>query len=85
MVISNSFGTTASAAATLSLVQIDANCALALCGPIGAQYRIDWNNILATNNWQVLSNITLPYSPFVLPDLNSEQPQQRFFRTMKLP
>ncbi len=57
-----------------------------LTGPVGAQYRIEYApSVGNTNNWQTLTNLTLPASPYVLIDYDSPNASQRFYRAVRLP
>ena len=38
-----------------------------------------------TTNWQVLTNITLPSSPYLVIDPNSPGRTQRYYRAVPLP
>ncbi len=56
-------------------------------GPVGQQFRVDYADVLVagTTNWQVLTNITLPSSPFVVVDYSSSGQTKRYYRAVPLP
>ena len=57
-----------------------------LTGTIGQQFRVDYADVVSvgTTNWLVLTNITLPSSPFVVIDVNSPGRTKRFYRAVPL-
>ena len=59
---------------------------LSLSGLVGRSYRIDYTDGLVngTNNWQALTNLQLPSSPFLLTDSTATN-SQRFYRAVLLP
>lgn len=58
-----------------------------LAGPVGQQFRVDYADvvIVGTTNWLVLTNITLPYSPFLVIDPASSGKSQRYYRAVPVP
>ena len=58
-----------------------------LAGPVGQQFRVDYADvvIVGTTNWLVLTNITLPYSPFLVIDPASSGKTQRYYRAVPVP
>ncbi len=58
-----------------------------LAGPVGQQFRVDYADVVVpgTTNWQVLTNLALPSSPFLLIDPNSAGKPRRFYRAVILP
>ncbi|MBI3879072.1 MAG: immunoglobulin domain-containing protein [Verrucomicrobia bacterium] len=84
--VSNSVGSVTSAGATLTVFDIHTYAGLTIAGPVGANYRIDYrNDLVNTNNWLVLTNITLPSSPYLYIDLESPVIPKRFYRSVLLP
>jgi uncharacterized delta-60 repeat protein len=61
--------------------------AAVLAGPIGQPYRVDFADVVSvgTTNWLTLTNVTLPYSPFLVIDPNSAGRTQRYYRAVPLP
>ena len=61
--------------------------ATVLAGSIGQQYRVDYADVVTvgTTNWQVLTNLALPYSPFLVIDPASSGKTKRFYRAVPLP
>ena len=61
--------------------------ATVLAGSIGQQYRVDYADVVTvgTTNWQVLTNLALPYSPFLVIDPASAGKPKRFYRAVPLP
>ena len=61
---------------------------LNISGVVGGSYRIDYLNTLLTNagnNWQPLTNFTLPSSPYTWTDTQTSNSQSRFYRAVLLP
>ncbi len=58
-----------------------------LAGPVGQQFRVDYADVvtIGTTNWLVLTNITLPSSPYLVIDPNSAGRAQRYYRAVPLP
>lgn len=58
-----------------------------LGGPVGQQFRVDYADVvnIGTTNWLVLTNVTLPFSPYLVIDLNSPGQTKRFYRAVPLP
>ena len=58
-----------------------------LTGPIGQQFRVDYADVLTAGvtNWFVLTNITLPSSPYLVIDPSSAGQTKRFYRAVPLP
>ncbi len=58
-----------------------------LAGPVGQQFRVDYADVVlpGTTNWQMLTNLVLPSSPYLLIDPNSPGKAQRFYRAVALP
>jgi hypothetical protein len=61
--------------------------ATVLAGSIGQQYRVDYADVVTVGatNWLVLTNVTLPYSPFLVIDPASPGKTQRYYRAVPLP
>ena len=59
---------------------------ITLAGTVGQQFRVDYADGLnnGTTNWLVLTNITLPYSPYLVIDPNSPGQTMRFYRAVLL-
>lgn len=58
-----------------------------LAGPVSQQFRVDYADVVSvgTTNWLTLTNVTLPYSPFLVIDPNSAGRTQRYYRAVPLP
>ena len=58
-----------------------------LAGPVGQQFRVDYADVVVpgTTNWLLLTNLTLPASPYLLIDLNSPGKPQRYYRAVPSP
>ncbi len=61
--------------------------ATVLAGSVGQQYRVDYADVVTvgTTNWLTLTNVTLPYSPFLVIDPASPGKLQRYYRAVPLP
>ena len=58
---------------------------LTITGTVGAAYRIDYSETLATENWIPLSTIVLPSSPYTFSDFTAINSPRRFYRAVGLP
>ena len=58
-----------------------------LAGSVGASYRVDYADVIGgvTNEWQALTTVTLPYSPYLVIDPASPGRNQRFYRAVPVP
>lgn len=58
-----------------------------LAGPVGQQFQVDYADVVnvGTTNWLVLTNRTLPFSPFLVIDPDSPGRTKRFYRALPLP
>lgn len=54
-------------------------------GTPGRVYRIEYAPGLAPENWQALTNLLLPQTPYLFIDLGSSAEQERFYRSVELP
>jgi len=57
---------------------------ITLIGTIGREFRVDYADVLTVGvtNWLTLTNLTLPWSPYVVIDLNSPGQTKRFYRAV---
>lgn len=57
---------------------------ITLAGTVGQQFRVDYADVVTPGqtNWLVLTNLTLPASPFLVIDPNSPGQTQRFYRAV---
>lgn len=88
VVITNAVGTVTSVPVDLYFFgDLRFIAATVLAGSVGQQYRVDYADVVnvGTTNWQVLTNITLPSSPYLVIDPNSPGHPQRYYRATPLP
>ena len=88
VLVTNSQGTTPSQSARVSFFgDLKFYAGTVLAGPVGSQYRVDYADVvnIGTTNWLVLTNITLPSSPYLVIDPNSPGQTKRFYRAVPLP
>ena len=87
MVITNLAESATSAAANVYFYgDLKLLAATVLAGPIGQQFRVDYAEVITpSTNWLVLTNLTLPYSPFVVVDYTSAGKPKRFYRAVPVP
>ena len=78
--VSNHWGKVTSSNALLSLDAIEMCAVITLHGPVGTPYQVDWTDGLGANNWQPLTTVTLPHSPFRIVDFESTRARKRFYR-----
>ena len=87
-VVTNSVGSVTSAVANvffLGGVQFYAGTIVS--GPVGQVLRVDYADVVApgTTNWLVLTNVTLPSSPYLVIDPGSAGKTKRFYRAVPVP
>lgn len=88
VVITNAFRSAISTAADVYFFgDLKLLAATVLAGSVGQQYRVDYADVVSvgTTNWLTLTNVTLPYSPFLVIDPNSAGRTQRYYRAVPLP
>jgi|GEM_PF-5113582 len=88
VVVSSTTGGTATsqAANLLFFGDLKLYAATTLAGPVGQQFRVDYADVLGgTTNWFILTNVTLPYSPYLVIDPASPGKTNRFYRAVPLP
>jgi hypothetical protein len=88
VVITNAVGTVTSIPVDLHFFgDLKFIAATVLAGSIGQQYRVDYADVVTvgTTNWLTLTNVTLPYSPFLVVDPNSAGRTQRYYRAVPVP
>jgi hypothetical protein len=88
VVISNPYGSVTSSVVAASFFgDLRFYAAPTLAGGVGSSYRVDYADVIGgvTNAWQVLTNITLPHSPYLVIDPGSPGQNQRFYRAVPLP
>lgn len=66
-----------------SISTINMYAGLTLFGMAGTTNRIDFKNDLAAPNWTVLTNLVLPFSPYLFIDTNSPNSTKRFYRVVQ--
>ena len=88
VVVTNGAGSATSAAADLYFHgDLKFYSGTILAGSVGQQYRVDYADVVApgTTNWLVLTNLTLPSSPYLVIDPGSAGKPQRFYRAVPVP
>jgi len=59
---------------------------LTIADATGGNYRIEaTSDLVNTNVWTTLTNLTLPSSPFEFVDKTTPQPLRRFYRAIPVP
>ena len=86
-VSNSSGGTVTSQAAVLLLLffgDLQFYAGTTLIGTVGQQFRVEYADVVApgTTNWQVLTNLTLPSSPYLVIDPGSPGKPRRFYRAV---
>ena len=72
--------------ASLTVTSLKMFAGLAIIGPIGGNYRIEFlNEIQQANPWLPLTTLTLTSSPHLFVDLESEKLPKRFYRVRPVP
>jgi hypothetical protein len=87
VVITNSFGSVTSRVAQLSVafLDIDSYAGIKILGVPGRSYRVEATLASGTPNWQVLTNVVLPSSPYIWIDYESPSVPARLYRAAELP
>lgn len=89
VVVSSSAGgsTTSQNANLLFFGELKLYSGTTLGGPVGQQFRLDYADVvnIGTTNWLLLTNVTLPFSPYLVIDPNSPGQTKRFYRAVPLP
>lgn len=85
VIVSNSFGAVTNCA-SLSVLDLKMFAGLILAGPVGASYRIEYQDALGGGStWQTLTTIQLSTSSMVWFDMDSPYQPKRFYRAVPLP
>jgi hypothetical protein len=66
-----------------SLTGIAMYAGLTIVGTVGSTNRIEYKDNLTTTNWNVLTSLVLPASPYLFIDTNSASPAKRFYRVLQ--
>jgi uncharacterized delta-60 repeat protein len=85
VVVSNPYGAyTNTPVAALFFGDLKMYAGTTIGGAVGTAYRVDYADVIngVTNVWQVLTNVILPTTPFIVFDPNSPGLNQRFYRVV---
>jgi hypothetical protein len=91
VVVANSFGSTTSAVANVSIavlptLAIELNPGILVSGTVGAHYQVQYSTALAPTTWLPLQDIpSLPSSPYLVYDPTPASAGHRFYRAALLP
>ena len=87
VVVTNSFGSVTSRVAqlTVSLLDIKMYAGIEILGVAGRTYRIEGTAATGPVNWQTLTNLVLPTSPYIWIDLGSPAAGAQIYRATELP
>ncbi len=88
VVVSSSVsGSLISQSANLLLFDLRLIASTLIAGPVGQQIRVDYADVVnvGITNWTVLTNITLPSSPYLVVDPSSAGLTKRFYRAVPVP
>ena len=86
IVVTSPYGTATSTAARLHYVGLNLYPVLTIADAVGSAYRIEvTSDLVNTNVWTTLTNLTLPSSPYDFMDKSTPQPLRRFYRAVPLP
>lgn len=86
-VIANSFGSVTSRVAQLTVAFLDIHCyaGISVLGVPGRTYRIEASPAQGAPNWQTVTNLVLPQSPYIWIDYESPSLPSRIYRASELP
>ncbi len=90
VLVSNSFGTTASdnvsvEVSILQSLQLSFYAGITVTGTVGQNFRIESVEAVGNTNWQTLATVTLSTTSFLWVDADSPQHPHRFYRAVLLP
>lgn len=87
VVITNSFGSVSSRVAqlTVAFLGIHSYAGVNVLGVPGRTYRIDATPASGTPDWQTVTNLVLPQSPYIWIDYDSPTLPSRLYRAAELP
>ena len=85
VIISGPIGSVTTTPARLSLLGVFMLPTVTIEGVVGSNYRIDYVNQLTNSNWSMLTNLSLPYSPYHHLDFDGVSRGMRFYRVVPLP
>lgn len=87
VVITNSFGSVTSRVAqlTVAFLGIDLYAGIKILGVPGRTYQIEATPATGTPNWQTLTNLALPSTPYIWIDYDSPAVPARLYRAAELP
>lgn len=88
VVVTNSVGSVTSAVAQLDFFgDLKTYAGTILAGAVGREFRVDYADVVnvGTTNWLTLTNVTLPFSPYLVIDPTSPGRTQRYYRAVPLP
>lgn len=85
VVVANLAGSVTSSPAVLSFLSLEVYPGLTIIGPVGTRYRIDYALDANAASWTVLTNMTLPVSPYIFSDYTAPTRTKRFYRAVALP
>lgn len=82
-VVSSVDATNVSLSATLAVLDVQMFAGIRIFGPVGTNYSLQSVSALGnTNNWNVLTNVTLPSQPYIYMDYSSPTNRQQFYRAV---
>jgi hypothetical protein len=87
VVIANSFGSVTSRVAQLTVSFLDISCyaGIKVLGVAGRTYRIEATPASGALNWQTVTNLVLPASPYIWIDYDSPSESARLYRATESP
>ena len=87
VVVTNSFGSVTSRVAqlTVSILDIKMYAGIEILGVAGRTYRIEGTAAKGPVNWQTLTNLVLPTTPYIWIDLGSPAAGAQLYRATELP
>jgi len=74
-----------SAQLTVGFLDINCYAGVKVLGVPGRTYRIESSPASGTPNWQVTTNIVLPYNPYIWIDYGTPTAPARLYRAAELP
>lgn len=82
VVVSSTNGSTLSQPAHVTLTSLTMRPTILVAGTPGMNYQIVYAELIKPTNWLVLTNFSLPYSPYHFVDFTAQGRPQRFYRVL---
>jgi hypothetical protein len=83
VIVSDAEGSVTSSVAVVTLINLQLYAGIAISGPVGTNYEVDYLTNLSDMNWTTLTNFALPANPYLFMDTTSPAINHRFYRVLE--